>query len=123
MASQTFEFALAVSNINNDTKQHDFIRPGAFLALVFLTDEDDCSAFPNDGLFGEHPGELDKETASLRCSTPSSTTRTPAGPWYLTAAWPFATYSRTEPTRKTQIPFPAAQTVQHRATSTRIAGS
>jgi hypothetical protein len=44
------------------------IRPSAYLGLVFLSDEDDCSAASNDGMFGDKP-ELAGESASLRCST------------------------------------------------------
>jgi hypothetical protein len=36
--------------------------------LVFLSDEDDCSAAMNDGMFGDKP-ELRAESASLRCAT------------------------------------------------------
>jgi hypothetical protein len=52
-----------------------FLRPNARLAIVMVTDEDDCSADPysftdrtpnNDGLFT--PNGLAKETASLRCA-------------------------------------------------------
>lgn len=43
-----------------------FLRPDAFLALIMLTDEDDCSAEPNTDLFAmDFPGQ----TASLRCNT------------------------------------------------------
>jgi hypothetical protein len=38
------------------------------LGLVFLSDEDDCSAATNDGMFGDKP-ELRGESASLRCAT------------------------------------------------------
>ena len=64
---QAFEFALAARNINQ-TQQDAFLRPSAYLGLVFLTDEDDCSAATNDGLFGDKP-ELRGESASLRCAT------------------------------------------------------
>jgi hypothetical protein len=63
---QAFEFALAVSNIN--VAQHDFLRPSAYLGLVFLSDEDDCSAAPNDGMFGDYAA-LRGDSASLRCAT------------------------------------------------------
>jgi hypothetical protein len=46
------------------------LRPNAYLGLVFLTDEDDCSAAPNDGMFGDK-AELRSESASLRCYTRS----------------------------------------------------
>jgi hypothetical protein len=64
---QAYEFALAVNGIGNDA-QHVFLRPQAYLGLVFLTDEDDCSAATNDGMFGDK-AELRGESASLRCAT------------------------------------------------------
>jgi hypothetical protein len=36
--------------------------------LLFISDEDDCSAARNDGMFGDMP-ELRGESASLRCAT------------------------------------------------------
>jgi hypothetical protein len=65
---QAFEFALAARGIGNEQQQRDFLRANAYLGLVFLTDEDDCSAAVNDGLFGDKP-ELRGESASLRCAT------------------------------------------------------
>jgi hypothetical protein len=68
---QAFEFALVASGlgqINDD--QHKMLRPNAYLGLVFLTDEDDCSAAPHDDMFGDKP-ELREESASLRCYTRS----------------------------------------------------
>ncbi len=65
---QAFEFALAAQGVGNETQQKAFLRPEAYLGLVFLTDEDDCSAAPNDGLFGDFQ-ELRTESASLRCAT------------------------------------------------------
>jgi hypothetical protein len=44
------------------------LRPYAQLALVFVSDEDDCSAVGNDGMYGEKP-ELAGEWARLRCAT------------------------------------------------------
>ncbi len=43
-----------------------FLRPDAFLAIILITDEDDCSAQPDTNLFSYEspPGE----TASLRCA-------------------------------------------------------
>jgi hypothetical protein len=64
---QAFEFALAARGIGNETQQQ-MLRPDAYLGLVFLTDEDDCSAATNDGMFGTKT-ELQGETASLRCAT------------------------------------------------------
>jgi len=65
---QAFEFALVIQN--NKAQQDAFLRGNAYLGLVFLTDEDDCSAAGNDGMFGDlnHP-ELRGESASLRCAT------------------------------------------------------
>jgi len=68
---QAFEFALA-PNIAINQAQKTMIRNDALLGLVFLTDEDDCSAYPNDGMFGQvvsGGSTLPNETASLRCST------------------------------------------------------
>src|ERR1017187_3454421 len=47
---QAFEFALYIAN--NKTQQDLFLRPSAYLGLVFLSDEDDCSAATNEGMFG-----------------------------------------------------------------------
>ena len=65
---QAFEFALVVKGLGNETQQNAFLRGNAYLGLVFLTDEDDCSAAMNDGMFGSK-SELYGESASLRCST------------------------------------------------------
>jgi hypothetical protein len=62
---QAFEFALVAAGLNNEA-QHAILRPNAYLGLVFLTDEDDCSAAQNDGMFGDK-AELRNESASLRC--------------------------------------------------------
>jgi hypothetical protein len=64
---QAFEFALAAKQIGND-EQQQMLRPSAQLGLIFLTDEDDCSAATNDGLFGDKV-ELRGESASLRCAS------------------------------------------------------
>ena len=70
---QAFEFALATKGIGNEAQQQAFLRPDASLGLIFLTDEDDCSAATNDGMFGANPGstDLSGESASLRCYTRS----------------------------------------------------
>jgi hypothetical protein len=85
---QAFEFALVASGVGNDA-QHQMLRPNADLGLVFLTDEDDCSAALNDGMFGDKP-ELRGESASLRCYTRShqcnGTNLTQAPPGYPTTA-------------------------------------
>ena len=65
---QAFEFALAAQGIGNEVQQAAFLRPNAQLGLILLSDEDDCSAATNDGLFGDKP-ELRGESASLRCAT------------------------------------------------------
>jgi hypothetical protein len=68
---QAFEFALVAQNLHADQnggKQNQFLRPDAYLGLVFLSDEDDCSAASNDGMFGDKT-ELKGESASLRCAT------------------------------------------------------
>jgi len=68
---QAFEFALVRDGLGNEG-QRAMLRPNAYLGLVFLTDEEDCSAAMNDGMFGDLP-ELRGESASLRCSTRSHT--------------------------------------------------
>jgi hypothetical protein len=95
---QAFEFALVAKSRDNligrNAKQDDFLRPTAFLGLVILSDEDDCSAAPNNGMFGDtdHP-ELKGESASLRCATRAHkcsgtnvNTDPPAGAGYPTTA-------------------------------------
>ena len=66
---QAYEFALVASGLGNEG-QRAMLRPNAYLGLVFLSDEDDCSAAPDDGLFGDKT-ELRGESASLRCYTRS----------------------------------------------------
>jgi hypothetical protein len=66
---QAFEFALAAHGVGNEVQQ-GMLRPNAYLGLVFLTDEEDCSAATDDGIFGDK-AELRGESASLRCSTRS----------------------------------------------------
>ena len=65
---QAFELALAAQGVGNEAQQAAFLRPNAALGLLFLTDEDDCSAAPNDGMFGDKL-ELRGESPSLRCAT------------------------------------------------------
>lgn len=55
---------VALSDFNPENK--GFLRPDAYLALIFLTDEDDCSAPPDTMLFAE---QRDGQAASLRCAT------------------------------------------------------
>jgi hypothetical protein len=64
---QAAEFALVAGGIGNEA-QRAMLRPEASLGLVFLTDEDDCSAATNDAMFGDK-ADLHGEAASLRCST------------------------------------------------------
>jgi hypothetical protein len=94
---QAFEWALVQKGIGNDAQQEQFLRPDAYLGLVFLSDEDDCSAATNDGMFGDK-AELRNESASLRGSTRAhqcggvNLTQTPPG-YPTTAAFtaPFST--------------------------------
>jgi hypothetical protein len=65
---QAFEFALASHGIGNEAQQK-MLRPSAYLGLVFLSDEDDCSAATNDAMFGMLSSALAGEAASLRCAT------------------------------------------------------
>ena len=65
---QAFEFALAAKGVNTEQQQKDFLRGNAYLGLVFLSDEDDCSAALNDGMFGDYVA-LRGDSASLRCAT------------------------------------------------------
>ena len=73
---QAFEFALRPGMLSQSTTdgpilatQQKMIRPSAYLGLVFLSDEDDCSAATNDGMFNSSLNvTLTNETASLRCS-------------------------------------------------------
>jgi hypothetical protein len=92
---QGFEFALWGKGIGNETQQ-SMLRPAAFLGLVLLTDEDDCSAATNDGLFGDK-AELRGESASLRCATRAHAcggrNLTDAPPGFPTTAAFFAPFS------------------------------
>jgi hypothetical protein len=52
-----------------------FLRPGAYLAIILITDEDDCSAEPNNqtnyNIFmnsPKDPNNAPTETASMRCA-------------------------------------------------------
>jgi hypothetical protein len=90
---QAFEFALVVKGLGNDDQQNLFLRSSAYLGLVFLSDEDDCSAATNDSMFGDIPTLLN-ESASLRCATRAhrcnGTNLTETPPGYPTTA-PFNT--------------------------------
>jgi len=77
---QSFEFALATQNLHQNQSgglQNTFLRSHAYLGLVIVSDEDDCSAASpasaatpaiNNGIFGSKP-ELRGESTSLRCAT------------------------------------------------------
>jgi hypothetical protein len=88
---QSFEFALTAQNLHTQqySAQNNFLRPSAYLGLVILSDEDDCSAATNDGMFGDKP-ELRGESASLRCATRGHTCNgvnlTEGAPGYPTTA-------------------------------------
>ena len=92
---QSFEFALAAQNLHQSQSgglQNTFLRPQAYLGLVILSDEDDCSpATPatNGGMFGDKP-ELRGESTSLRCATRAhqcnGVNLTDAPPGYPTSA-------------------------------------
>jgi hypothetical protein len=97
---QAFEFALRPGVLSQSTTdgpilaaQQKMIRPSAYLGLVFLSDEDDCSAAPNDGMFNSSLNvTLATESASLRCATRAhecggtNLTGTPPAPGYPTTA-------------------------------------
>jgi hypothetical protein len=65
---EAFEMALATKGLGNEAQQKALLRPEAMLGLIFVTDQDDCSSFPEDGLLGDKP-ELRGESARLRCAT------------------------------------------------------
>ena len=64
---QAFEFALGLAK-EGSAFQTAMLRPNAYLGLVLVTDEDDCSAATNDGIFAGNPS-LGHESPSLRCAT------------------------------------------------------
>jgi hypothetical protein len=43
-----------------------FVRKNAYLGLILISDEDDCSTFPNGAMFGP---DIPTEASSLRCAT------------------------------------------------------
>jgi hypothetical protein len=85
---QALEFGLVAQNLHQGL-QGTFLRPNAYLGLVILSDEDDCSAASNDGMFGDKP-ELRGESPSLRCATRAhqcgGTNLTDGSPGYPTTA-------------------------------------
>jgi hypothetical protein len=89
---QSFELALVAQTLHQSQSgglQNTFLRQNAYLGLVILSDEDDCSAATNDGLFGAKP-ELRGESSSLRCATRAhqcnGVNLTDAPPGYPTSA-------------------------------------
>jgi hypothetical protein len=52
--------------LEQNAAQWDFIRPEAYLGIVILTDEDDCTAPPRTNMFGKR---VLAEAGSLRCAT------------------------------------------------------
>jgi hypothetical protein len=50
----------------DNKSQKEFLRPEAYLGIVILTDEDDCSATPNTAMFNSANAG---ESGSLRCAT------------------------------------------------------
>jgi hypothetical protein len=91
---QAFEFGLAATGVGNEEQQKAFLRANAYLGLVFLTDEDDCSVSTNYGMMGDLTGlpppvtDLRNESASLRCATRGHTcggqSLSESGPLYPT---------------------------------------
>jgi hypothetical protein len=71
---QSVRVALNADYPNNDINPENigFVRPKGYLAIVLITDEDDCSADPDDGtndsMFLQNQ-QIPTETASLRCAT------------------------------------------------------
>ena len=57
---------------SNAKQQRDlFLRPDAYLGIVIITDQDDCSAGPESCIFTDVPAAAG-ESASLRCTTRAS---------------------------------------------------
>jgi hypothetical protein len=84
---QALEFALVAPGWGNEA-QRTMLRPEAYLGIAIVTDEDDCSASTNDGMFGDKP-ELHGEAPSLRCATRAhacgGANLSTSGPGYPTA--------------------------------------
>lgn len=62
-------------------KNPGFLRPDAYLAIVFVADEDDCSALPGGALFGD----------------PMATIASPLGPRTSFRCWEFGVECDSEP--------------------------
>jgi len=56
--------------LSDNKSQVDFLRPEAYLGIVILTDEDDCSAPPETRMFA---GLQPNEAGSLRCASRAHT--------------------------------------------------
>jgi hypothetical protein len=70
---------LALSDLNPENA--GFLRPDAYLAIVILTDEDDCSGDPDATLYDSQP---DGHSSNLKCATLGHTcdgSEVPAGPY------------------------------------------
>ncbi|MEM9862934.1 MAG: hypothetical protein AAF938_15170, partial [Myxococcota bacterium] len=70
-ASSALRFTGATTTGNEDTAEQDFVRDDAILAIVMLTDEDDCSAV-DPAIFRQDNStrpELNDPRLNLRCST------------------------------------------------------
>lgn len=52
--------------LKDNASQWDFLRPEAYLGIVILTDEDDCSAPPGSRMFNKR---VPADGTSLRCAT------------------------------------------------------
>jgi hypothetical protein len=66
---QAFEFALVYDIDGTGEQKAKFLRSSAYLGLVFLSDEDDCSAATNESMFRDNITGLSNESPSLRCAT------------------------------------------------------
>lgn len=53
--------------LKDNASQRDFLRPEAYLGIVILTDEDDCSAPADTAMYDDQ--SLKTESGSLRCAT------------------------------------------------------
>ena len=58
--------AVALERAQTDTTYQGFLRDDAYLAIVLISDEDDCSAPWNSAMFQE---QFNTEMSSLRCAT------------------------------------------------------
>jgi hypothetical protein len=65
-------------------KNPGFLRPNAYLAVIFITDEDDCSTKPGGAMFGDPNGTVASplarapRSAAGSSASSATTTRTPA---------------------------------------------